>query len=134
MTLTLSAVYVLCKFIKYLKLKIYYLELEKKIRNIVVKAKTRALSKNSHRRMWFWFSLTSERIPRLTQKLITPMGFREAAKKVLFVIAGPLWPYPPPPSLMAGRTFFSSVPKVPKKVIFALMARPPPPPLYGPAI
>jgi len=63
------------------------------------------------------------------------MGFREAAKKrVLFVIAGTLWPYPPPPSELNGsQNFFSSVPKVQKKVIFTLMARPPPP-LYGPAI
>ena len=38
-------------------------------------------------------------------------------------MAGPLRPYPPPPSLIAVGFFFP-VPIVPKKVLFSLMARP----------
>ena len=51
---------------------------------------------------------------------------REAAKKVLFLMAGPLRPNPPPPppsSLMAVGTLERWKKEVPKKVIFSLIAR-----------
>ena len=134
MTLTLSAVYVLCKFIKYLKLKIYYLELEKKLEILLLKPRLEPWVKIPTEECGFWFSLTSERIPRLAQKLITPMGFREAAKKSSLHNSRAVMALSPPPSLMAVRTFFSSVPKVQKKSYFCLNGQASPPPLYGPAI
>ena len=63
---------------------------------------------------------------------------REAAKikKNLLLMTGSLRPNPPPPSsVMAAETLERWKKKVPKKVIFSLMARPfTPPPLNGPAI
>ena len=54
---------------------------------------------------------------------------REAAKKVLFLVARPLRPSAPPPRLSGHRNFFPYI----KKVLFSLVAQPFNPPLSGPA-
>ena len=63
------------------------------------------------------------------------MWIREAAKKVIFLVARPLRPLAPrplPSALVAIGNFFLTL----KRVIFSLVAHPfsPPPPLSGPAI
>ena len=69
--------------------------------------------------------------------LFMKLLIREAKKNVLFLMAGPLRPNPPPPLHIAQWPLFCNAGKkgFKKKVIFFLMARPfTPTPLNGPAI
>ena len=67
---------------------------------------------------------------KLKRFITSEWAVREAAKKVLLLLAGPLRTNPPPPSELNGRWNFGTLEKkVPKKVLFPLMARqhyPPP--------
>ena len=53
------------------------------------------------------FSLSLLPLRKVTFKLVIfPLLFREATKKILLSMAGPLRPYPPPSDLMAIELFF----------------------------
>ena len=57
-------------------------------------------------------------------KNAAPIVLREAAKKVIFLMAVPLSSYPPPPSNLMAVGTFQQIQKSPKKVIFYLKGKP----------